>query len=439
MAWTATHAGTLKRQSGVPATGAKTQKPVFAFSLAWHPEERPEQWEMVSAGRSALFTLGLEEHETLMVAHRDEDHPHLHLIVNTVHPSTGRTNTLPYSKRTLSTWAEQYERERGKIYCQQRVENNERRAKGEFVRYEEPEVDLKAEITRIYHSADSGKAFAAALAERGYTLAQGKRIVLIDRDGKTHSLSRQIEGVTAKNVRAKLANLKLRPVADLVNSGEEHGRKRLGHSPAPVNSSRDQHDPKGREQIIDAGVANAARPTLSQRLNQLQNRQLAELGHFYAKNQQARERLDFTLENQYGVSERQLRRDVLEIEGALKNPGVVRRWWLTLTGQRARAVRGLDEMRRSLQNIEQRKAEARAALAKDVEVRRRAIDARQRREKTGTEIVGLGNAREPGSRRDWRVEQKAVGGRELNTRLRDVETFRRRSRERDPGDRDRDP
>jgi hypothetical protein len=35
MAYTAEHEETLKRQNGIKWNGAKTQKPVYAFSLAW--------------------------------------------------------------------------------------------------------------------------------------------------------------------------------------------------------------------------------------------------------------------------------------------------------------------------------------------------------------------------------------------------------------------
>ena len=117
-----------------------------------------------------------------MVAHNDRDHPHLHLIVNIVNPETGRANRVSFSKKKLSTWAESYEREHGKIYCKKRVENNAKRAQDQKVKYEEPELDLKSNITKLFHAADSGQAFRAALAEHGLTLAQGKRIVVIDRE-----------------------------------------------------------------------------------------------------------------------------------------------------------------------------------------------------------------------------------------------------------------
>jgi hypothetical protein len=82
---------------------------------------------MKATAIDALKALGLQEHQALLVSHNDEPHPHVHLLVNTVNPLTGKTAGLQYSKETLSRWAEAYEREHGMIRCEQRVKNNARR------------------------------------------------------------------------------------------------------------------------------------------------------------------------------------------------------------------------------------------------------------------------------------------------------------------------
>ena len=89
---------------------------------------------MIEAGRETLSALGLDQHEVLMVAHNDEPHPHLHLIVNRVHPETGKAAGLSNDHLVLSRWAEAYEKEQGKIRCEERVINNEARRKGQFIR-----------------------------------------------------------------------------------------------------------------------------------------------------------------------------------------------------------------------------------------------------------------------------------------------------------------
>jgi hypothetical protein len=135
MAHTALAQAELKAAAGTKATGRKLKNPVFAYSIAWHPGETPAKAEMVEAARASLEAQGLEQHQAIILCHDDEPQAHVHIIVNRVHPATGKAATLSNSKLKLSQWAEGYERERGKILCPQRVKNNARRSCGEFVRH----------------------------------------------------------------------------------------------------------------------------------------------------------------------------------------------------------------------------------------------------------------------------------------------------------------
>lgn len=117
----------LKAAAGVDRRGRDSTKPVLHYSLAWHPDEAPTRTQMRDAALASLKALGLEDHQAFLVAHCDEKHPHVHVVVNTIHPHTGKSNGLDYSKEALSKWAEGYEREHGVIRCEQRVRNNEDR------------------------------------------------------------------------------------------------------------------------------------------------------------------------------------------------------------------------------------------------------------------------------------------------------------------------
>ena len=115
MAHTALAQAELKAAAGTKATGRKLTKPVFAYSLAWHPEEKPTKAEQLDAARASLEAQGLEEHQAIILAHTDEEQLHVHVIVNRVHPVTGRAATLSNSKLKLSQWAQAYEKKRGKV------------------------------------------------------------------------------------------------------------------------------------------------------------------------------------------------------------------------------------------------------------------------------------------------------------------------------------
>lgn len=134
MADTAMRQGEIKAAAGEKATGRKLTKPVYAYSLAWHPEQRPTKDHMLSTALDSLKAQGLDGHQAIILAHSDEPQQHVHVIVNRVHPETGKAATLSNNTLKLSKWAEAYEKQHGKIYCGKRVENNRKREQHEAVR-----------------------------------------------------------------------------------------------------------------------------------------------------------------------------------------------------------------------------------------------------------------------------------------------------------------
>jgi len=193
MAYTAKNQDSLKRASGQKATGAKMKKPVFAYSIAWHPEQQPNKGEMLEAANQSLEALGLTEHEVMMAAHRDEPQQHVHVVVNTVHPVTGLVANLEYTKRKAQDWATEYEREHGKVYCKMRDENYEKRKQGEHTKYADPNV------IEAWERSDDANGFVTLMEEKGYHLAQGrKRMVMVDPHGKTFNPTRVLSAAYGK-------------------------------------------------------------------------------------------------------------------------------------------------------------------------------------------------------------------------------------------------
>jgi hypothetical protein len=215
MAYTAKNQDRLKEASGQTATGRKLQKPVFAFSLSWAPDQRPDRPTMLEAAKRSLEALGLAEHQAIIVAHNDRPHRHVHIVANTVHPLTGLVAQLRHTKRKLSEFALHYEREGGKIYCARREENHEKRQRGEQTRYDAPD------IAEAWRTTTNGRDFKAALEATGYVLAQGrKRLVIVDPYGKTHNPARLLKNVRAADIRTRLMDVDLTrlPDADAVVS-----------------------------------------------------------------------------------------------------------------------------------------------------------------------------------------------------------------------------
>lgn len=427
MAQTAMDSERLKHESGVDPRGAKSEKPVLTLSLSWHPDERPEQAHMIGAMEHVLDRLGLTEHQALLVSHNDEPQPHIHAIVNLVHPQSGRSAQLRFSKENLSAWAEEYEREHG-IYCEQRLANNEKRARekskraqmteverdeqrANFARHKEEASKLREAISARYFAADSGKAFAASMAEMGLTVAQGRRLMLVDQNGKQWSLYRQVEGAKAKDIKAKLADLVLESVDDvrarhqnekyfdrdkqereqdervidaaLARDEEEHGRS---GATAPEKSARALSP--GQQAIKTFGRDRPGLPgapfdlrsqsphsTASEaiNINRLQDAQLGEWGAFYERNHRDREAAEATIESQYGSAERRLRQQIFAREQKFARAGWLQRWYLKNFTQESHS---LDNDRRTLASLQQRSSEIRGSLERTIADERRALEER---------------------------------------------------------------
>ena len=111
----------LKARSGVARTGRKNDTPVKTVSLAWAPGQSPTREEMCRAADSFVKAMGWAEHQVLYVAHSDTRHPHLHLIINRVHPDTGRALNDWQERKRAQKWAHDYERQHGAVLCPARA------------------------------------------------------------------------------------------------------------------------------------------------------------------------------------------------------------------------------------------------------------------------------------------------------------------------------
>src|SRR5439155_399533 len=83
----------------------QVEAPVYHLTINFDPADPVTPEEMQVVVDRVLADLGLAEHQALMVAHRDRTHPHVHVMVNRVHPETGlawdRWQDQPKIQRTL--------------------------------------------------------------------------------------------------------------------------------------------------------------------------------------------------------------------------------------------------------------------------------------------------------------------------------------------------
>jgi hypothetical protein len=423
MAFSAMAANEEKERTG--ATGRRIERPVWSQSFSWHPQQSPTKEQMIEAARSWMSAFDLDDHQAVIVQHTDTPHAHCHLILNLLNPQTNKVAELGYSKLKSSKWAEQYERENGGIICKQREDNNAKREQGEYVRYQEPEIDLKidfrTQVTQMYHAADTGAAFQSALVAGGLTLAQGgKRLVLIDAEGKAHSLWRQIDGVKAAQIKSKLADLELPSVEEALaqqkdsfqkarseetsrapSEEEEKKDRQEESSQAPTGQQeekyfdRDAYEQLWQDAVIESAIKTGAAKTGEERsgssknatdthlqpspeeLNPEQDPRAEQLSIFYSESHRRRQELAARLDAEHGESVRKLKSESERLDNLLRNSGPVRRWWLWLRGQIPRnADERLRTMRGELQRVEASKDDARKTLEDQIAQDRAALELR---------------------------------------------------------------
>lgn len=177
MAATSMDQDRLKQQAGVPNTGRKSKDHVLHFTLSWHPEEAQQltKAEMIRAANTILHVMGAERHQSLMVAHNDQPQPHVHVMVNRVNPRDGRILSSSFEKLKASRWAEAYEKQRGKIYCHNRVLNNEARDRDEYTRGDKDDPRPVYDAAQAINDNDRREAFLKEHRKRAHELKQLER------------------------------------------------------------------------------------------------------------------------------------------------------------------------------------------------------------------------------------------------------------------------
>lgn len=234
----------------------RCEKPVYAFSLAWHPdEETPDKAQMIDAGREALKVLGMQDHQALMMAHTDTAHWHVHVIVNRVHPETGKAINLYKDREKLSAWALEHERKHGKVYCQAReFKALARQAAKEQDSRPAPRLYVDNTLAECWSRSDSGKSFKAALEAKGWGLARGDRkenvLMTVTPSGRAFAVLRELNKGLSKGQTIKAADFdrktedlkreELRTVREVQQEIERRARSRSGEK------SRQQQQVKPR-------------------------------------------------------------------------------------------------------------------------------------------------------------------------------------------------
>lgn len=185
----------------------------------------PQQW--MRAVDILEEELGLQGQPRAVVMHEKHGRQHIHVVWARTDMETMRLRSDSQNYQAHERASLRMEQEFGHELVPGKHAKRDREQQPEFPRAEathdewqqaerqNPEVggighrDRKVQVTTLYEASDTGLAFKAALEDAGYTLARGDRrdFVILDGDGKAHSLGRQLPGVKAKELRAFMAEI----------------------------------------------------------------------------------------------------------------------------------------------------------------------------------------------------------------------------------------
>ena len=268
--------GALREMEAV-GSGTRSKRPLYHASINTRADEllTPEQW--TQAIDRLERELGLTDQPRAVVAHVKEGRAHVHVAWSRIDLETMTAIPDSHNYRKHEAVARELEREFGHERVQgahverDGQERPERTpSHGEMQQAERSGItpqDAKAAMTAIWNRTDSGKAFAAAVAEEGWTLARGDKrdFVVIDPAGETHSLARRIEGAKAKDVRARMADLDAASLPS-VEEAREQQKERQAEHPAQErpDTPTEEYETETRRGP-EAGIETPAEPGIRNR------------------------------------------------------------------------------------------------------------------------------------------------------------------------------
>ena len=198
------------------AAGTRCKQALYSLSInPSEPMTRPQYYAAIDRIEDGL---GLAGQPRAVVFHVKGGREHCHVVWSRIDTVKMRAVQLSHDHQKLRFIAQELGQELGHQLPDGLARNRgaERFAAGSSIDLRErAQADRaglsaetrRAEITAAFRESDSAQAFVNALRERGYRLAQGDQrgFVVVDPAGHAHSLTRQIDGARAKDIKAKLS------------------------------------------------------------------------------------------------------------------------------------------------------------------------------------------------------------------------------------------
>ncbi|MEH6575654.1 MAG: relaxase/mobilization nuclease domain-containing protein [Amphritea sp.] len=203
------------------AKGTRCKKYLYSLSVNPDPRQRPltreEFFDYIDRTERAL---GLDSQPRAVVFHEKHGRLHSHVAWSRIDINTMKAVHIAHDRQKLRRVSRDFanahdlqlpeglQQDKGLSRFNDNSQGMNLAEKQQEERSGLTKTDRVAAITVAYQRSDSGQAFFQALEEAGFYLARGDKrgYVVVDRAGEIHSLTRQVRGAKAKEIRARLAD-----------------------------------------------------------------------------------------------------------------------------------------------------------------------------------------------------------------------------------------
>ena len=217
-------------EMGALGDAARTEKPLYHAQISARAGERLTEEQSMRAVDLLEEKLGLSGQPRVVVIHEKKGREHIHVVWSRINLERMAAISDSHNYRKHEEVARALEREFGHEHVQGAHAEREGKprpkrtpSRAEMQQAERSGLtpqQITEDVTALWRGTDSGKAFAAALADAGYVLARGDRrdFVIVDPKCGTHSLARRIEGVRVKDVRDRMVDVDTRELPNVAQA-----------------------------------------------------------------------------------------------------------------------------------------------------------------------------------------------------------------------------
>lgn len=184
----------------------KSQKGLFHAQInpAYAEDQRMTDADWMKAADILSQELGYDGQRRVIVLHTKKDRTHAHVVFERYDQKTGKVIDNKFSRLAQDRARKEMERVFEHTPTPHRNKNR---------------PELKERLTNLWQETETGPAFIQKVHDSGYLLAEGvprHPFMVVDENGRSFDLVRQLKGVRIKEVRQRLRDAELIPEKEAI-------------------------------------------------------------------------------------------------------------------------------------------------------------------------------------------------------------------------------